>query len=330
MPADHTPMVLGVDVGGTKVAVAALEGGRIGAQLEHPTDLSSSESLLDGIEAAFEEIVEVAGRPAAVGAGIPSQIDFASGRVLSSVNIPLEGVPLREELAGRLGVPVVVDNDANCAALAEAHELPGSNIVMLTLGTGVGGGVVVGDRIFRGSSGLGAELGHLVIDENGPPCPGSCPNRGCLEAFCSGTALERDAAQLAEDRPDTALGQVLLERGKVRGRDVVGAAEEGDPHALDLFDRLGRQLGVGIASLVNIFEPEHVVVGGGLGSAAGHFLERARREAAIRALPALWERAGVSRAAKGVDAGVIGAGLLALQEFDPTRDTPAPTRGEAR
>ncbi|MBA2504761.1 MAG: ROK family protein [Thermoleophilaceae bacterium] len=330
MSADQHPLVLGVDVGGTKVAVGALERGAITARTEQPTVLDGPDALLDGIEAAVDEVVARTGAPAAIGAGIPSQIEFATGTVLSSVNIPLEGVALRDELSARLGVPAVVDNDANCAALAEADSLPGSNIVMLTLGTGVGGGVVIDGRIFRGSSGLGAELGHVVIDENGPPCPGSCPNRGCLEAFCSGTALERDAMQVAEDRPDTHLGRVVAEHGEVKGKHVVQAAEAGDPHALDLFERLGRQLGVGIASLVNAFEPEHVVIGGGLGRAADYYQARAEREASIRALPALWERTRVSRAAKGADAGMFGAGLLALQELGRSRDTSAPTRGEAR
>src|SRR5439155_13038590 len=183
---------------------------------------------------------------------VPSQVDFATGRVLASVNIPLEGVALRQDLEARLGVPVYVDNDANCAALAEAQITdggPARYLVMLTLGTGVGGGLVIDGRIFRGATGLGAELGHVVIDADGPECPGNCPNRGCLEALCSGTALERDASAQAGRR--------------VSGREVVEAARNGDAEALGLLERLGTNLGVGIAGLVNAFEPEHVVIGGG-------------------------------------------------------------------
>jgi glucokinase len=216
---------------------------------------------------------------------------------------------------------VVTDNDANCAALAEAEDLSGASMVMLTLGTGVGGGVVLQGEIFRGADGLGAELGHVVIDENGPPCPGTCPNRGCLESFCSGTALERDANQLAQDIPDSHLASLARENGELRGPDVVKAAEDGDEHALDLFDRLGRHLGVGISSLVNAFQPEHVVIGGGLGRAAELFLAKAEREASQRTLPKLWERTRVSTASLGADAGVVGAGLLALQELRRNGDT---------
>ena len=321
--ASSEPSFLGVDVGGTKVAAVSVNssGDQVGEPVERPTELASAEALLDGVEAAAREAMRSAGRPRAAGAGLPSQIDFDSGRVVASVNIPLEGVALREELARRLGVPVVVDNDANCAALAEARVGVGAgedggvrHLVMYTLGTGVGGGVVIDGRIFRGASGLGGELGHVVIDAEGPACPGSCPNRGCLEALASGTALERDASELAADRPESRLGRILAERGEVRGRDVVEAAGQGDEDARELFRRLGTWLGVGLAGAVNTFEPEHLVIGGGLSRAEALFLEAARREAASRALPALWERVSISLARAGAGAGAIGAGLLAAHE----------------
>jgi glucokinase len=313
------PLVLGVDVGGTKVAVGAVAGSKAIEIVEHPTDTSGSEPLLDGIEAGVREVTEKVGQPAAIGVGVPSQIEFATGTVLTSVNIPLAGVPLREVLGHRLGVPIYVDNDANCAALAEADLLDAKNLVMLTLGTGVGGGVVIDGGIFRGAHGLGAELGHVSIIADGPPCPGNCPNRGCLEALCSGTALERDATELGKGRPDIRLGRIYAERGRVTGREAVSAAQDGDTEAKLLFERLGTWLGVGIAGYVNVFEPEHVLIGGGLSRAADLFLMRAREEAASRALPALWERVRVSLAEGGADAGVIGAGLLAAHET--ARDT---------
>ena len=310
-------VMLGVDVGGTKVAAARVEGGRAHDRVEHPTDLDSAAELLDGIEAAVSEVVETAGAPAAIGVGVPSQIDFAAGRVLSSVNIPLEGVPLRDELTRRLGVPVFVDNDANVAALAESAAAPGgpeTDVVMLTLGTGVGGGVVTSDEVFRGASGLGAELGHLVIDHQGPECPGNCPSRGCIEAFCSGTALARDATSFGRANPQSALGRVVAERGHATGRDAVEAAREGDGGALGLLRRLGTMLGVGVASIANAFEPHQIVIGGGLSKAGDLFLDMADRELRARALPVISERVSLSPARTGADAGVIGAGLLAAQE----------------
>jgi glucokinase len=314
--------VLGIDVGGTKIAVGAVEGATLREHVERPTELSGAGELLQGLEVAARELIDSVGQPAAIGVGVPSQIEYATGTVLSSVNIPLTGVPLREELGRRFGVPVFVDNDANCAALAEAQVVPdppADSLVMLTLGTGVGGGVVIGGRIFRGANGLGAELGHITVEANGPACPGNCPNRGCLEALCSGTALERDANEAAEDRPDSPLGRVLAEHDRVTGPDAVAAAQEGDRHAQRLFDRLGTYLGVGIAAYVNVFEPEHLVIGGGLSRAADLFFETACEEAADRALPALWARVEVALARGGADAGVIGAGVLAAQEHN--RDT---------
>jgi glucokinase len=294
--------ILGVDVGGTKVAVAAVDDGQARHTVEHPTSLDSTDALLDGIETAVREVAAVAGEPDAIGIGVPSQVEFATGTVVASVNIPLAGVPLREELGRRFGVPAYVDNDASCAALAEAHAIGATELVMLTLGTGVGGGIVTGGRIFRGADGLGGELGHVVVEADGPECPGACPNRGCLEALCSGTALERAAGR--------------------KGREVVEAARGGDAEAQAHFDRLGRYLGIGISNMVNAFQPEVVVIGGGLSAAADLFLDTAVAEAGSRALPALWERATVQVAKAGNAAGVIGAGLLALQEQARDGDTP--------
>jgi glucokinase len=313
--------VLGVDVGGTKVAVGAVEGAEVREVREHPTDVSGTDALLDGIEATVREVAGQVGGPAGVGVGVPSQIEYETGTVESSVNIPLTGVPLREELARRLGAPVFVDNDANCAALAESRLVeggPADNLVMLTLGTGVGGGVVVGGMIFRGAHGLGAELGHFSINPDGPACPGNCPNFGCLEAYCSGQALERDATEVAQDKPGSRLHAALRD-GKVSGPDCVTAAMEGDPDAQRVFERFARMLGVGIAGYVNVFEPDHLVIGGGLSRAADVFLETAEREAQARALPALWKRVTVGLARGGADAGVIGAGLLAATELERAR-----------
>lgn len=298
----NVPSYLGVDVGGTKVAVAAVEGTEARHAVEHPTALESTDVLLAGIDAAVREVSAQAGAPEAIGIGVPSQVEWSTGTVLASVNIPLAGVPLRDELTRRFGVPVYVDNDASCAALAEAHTIDASELVMLTLGTGVGGGVVTGGEIFRGAHGLGGELGHVVVEAEGPECPGAgCPSRGCLEALCSGTALERAAGR--------------------KGREVVAAAREGDADAQGHLDRLGRYLGIGISNMVNAFQPEFVVIGGGLSAAADLFLDTAIAEAGARALPSLWERATVQVAEGGNAAGVIGAGLLALQEHARDGDT---------
>src|SRR6478672_2427966 len=291
--------VLGIDVGGTKVEIVSVVDGRALEPVTVPTDLTSTAGLLDGIEALLREVIERDGEPVAVGVGVPSQIDFATGTVVASVNIPLEGVPLRDELERRFAVPVFVDNDANCAALMESSLIdngPARVLVMLTLGTGVGGGVIIDGQIFRGATGLGAELGHMVIEADGLPCPGlTCNNRGCIEAYCSGRALE-----LASGRD---------------GREVVAAARAGDASAQAYLDDIGRWLGVGISNFVNIFEPEHLVIGGGFGANVSDlFLDVAIAEARARALPAGFERLKVSIAKGGPDTGALGAAMLAQKE----------------
>ena len=198
------------------------------------------------------------------------------------------------------------------------------DLVMLTLGTGVGGGAVIDGMTFRGVHGLGAELGHITVNPDGPPCPGNCPNRGCLEAYCSGQALERDATELARDKGDSALSRRLDADGNLSTRELVSAAESRDPDALLIFQNFARMLGIGIANYVNVFEPSRLAIGGGLSRASHLFLDRAIQEAGARALPALWKRVHVALAEGGTDAGVIGAGVLARLELARDRDTEKP------
>jgi len=313
--------LVGIDVGGTKVAAAVVDGVAVVERVERPTETGDAEALLDEIAAVARQAAAQAGVEIhAVGAGIPSQIDAASGTALDSVNIPLTGVPVRDELGKRLGVPVFVDNDANCAALAEAQlvpDPPASELVMLTLGTGVGGGIVIDGRIFRGATGLGAELGHMVVDGSAQAevAPGDFPRPGSLEWHCSGRGLEREATSSGERHPDSELGRLLAERGRVSGRDAVAAARAGDARARELMEDYGRWLGTGVATVVNVFEPTRVVVGGGLSDAADLYLETAVAEASRWALPALWERTTVGLACGGADAGAIGAAVLADHEL---------------
>ncbi len=322
MPDRGAGALVGVDVGGTKVAAAIVEGVVVVERVERPTETADSRALLDEIAAVAREAAARAGVEIhAVGAGIPSQIDAASGVALDSVNIPLSGVPVRDELGIRLGVPVFVDNDANCAALAEAHlapDPPASELVMLTLGTGVGGGIVIDGRIFRGATGLGAELGHIVVDGHAEAdvAPGDFPRPGSLEWRCSGRGLEREATSCAERHPDSELGRLLAQRGRVSGRDAVAAARAGDARACELMEDYGRWLGTGIATVVNVFEPTRVVIGGGLSSAAELYLDTAVAEASRWALPALWERTTVGLARGGANAGAIGAAVLAAHELE--------------
>jgi glucokinase len=221
-------------------------------------------------------------------------------------------------LVERIGLPVFVDNDANVAALAEhlfGAARGSENAVMLTIGTGIGGGLILGGEIYRGATGAGAELGHTVIDIDGPRCQGNCPNHGCVETFASGTAIGREGRAAAESEPDSALGKLLAEGKEIDGKAVTELAFAGDATAIGVFDLVGSRLGVALASFANIFEPEVIVIGGGVIAAGDLLLEPARRELAARALPPM-NRTPVVAAELGEDAGMIGAAAMARVELE--------------
>jgi glucokinase len=310
--------VIGIDAGGTKLLGAVVDealGSR--NRIHRLWRGADTQEVLDILVEAVEELREAAPDATRVGVGIPSLVDFASGTSISSVHLPLWDVPVRDVLSERLGVPVVVDNDANCAVLAEQRggaARGASHVVMLTLGTGIGGGLVLGGRLYRGSMGAGAELGHMVVDLDGPPCQGSCPSRGCLEAFASGQAIGRAGAEAARAEPSSGLGRALARGTEITGPLVTELAHEGDAAAVAVLDAAGRKLGVGIASLVNIFNPEVVVVGGGAAAAGDLLLEPAREELRSRALPPSRDLVRVEPAYFGDESGMLGAALLALEE----------------
>jgi glucokinase len=185
---------------------------------------------------------------------------------------------------------------------------------MLTLGTGIGGGLFLDGRLYRGFSGAAGEMGHMVIDKDGPPCQGACPNRGCLEALASGSALVREAALRVGREPDTPLGRAMEEGVALTGPLVTEFAHDGDPVARGALTVIGRNLGVGLANLVNIFEPEVIVIGGGVIAAGEMLLEPAREEMHARALMPGRDEVRVEAAKFGAEAGMIGAALLAREE----------------
>ena len=309
---------IGIDLGGTKMLLGVLDpGSRIAWESREGStghdERELVELLVRGIEAARAE------RPGveAIGLGIPATIDHDKGLAISAVNLPIESLPIRDLLAERTGLPVFVDNDANVAAFAE--HLKGAargarDVVMLTIGTGIGGGLVLGGEIYRGATGAGAELGHVVIDMDGPRCQGSCPNRGCVEALASGTALGREGREAAEREPGSALGRMRDDGREIDGRAVTEAALEGDPTAKGVFDLVGRRLGVALASFANVFQPETIVIGGGVIAAGDLLLEPARAELRARALPPM-NRTPVVAAELGGDAGMIGAAAMARAEL---------------
>ncbi len=315
--------LIGVDVGGTKVSTAVLDADGLSEPELVQTDLSSQDALLDQLAARITAAADGDG-DCAVGLGIPGVIEFATGRVRHAPNVPLNDVALREVLSERTGLPVVVDNDATVAALAEAYdgrnEVVHPDLVMLTVGTGVGGGVIVGGRIFRGSTGAAPELGHLLLGlhlQDGAPDPSArFPQPGTLERLASGRQLDE-------------LGHA---GGYADGPAVVEAAHRGEPAARDALRILGERLGIGIANVLHCYEPPLVCIGGGASAAGELLLEPARRVAKAWTLPGVGERTEIRVATWGPQAGVRGAALLAMQELHqdaPTGVAGTPTTGAA-
>ena len=299
-----TPLVIGVDVGGTKIHSGVVDReGTILTRYETESPGSSGEAVLRALDAAVEAVLEET--VGAIGFGVPANLDRRTGRVLRAVNLPFDDFDLAAHARERFGLPVDVENDANAATLAEWKLGAGwgtSNLVLLTLGTGVGGGIVLDDRLYRGW----AEIGHMVVSANGPPCQGNCHGRGHVEALCSGTAADQAAQELWGPDAD---GRMLVDRA----RDGHGAARE-------RLAEIGGYLGAAIGSLANLFDPELILVGGGCGEAAGELVLGPAQEAARReALAPADARLRVLPAKLGGDAGLVGAGLIGFEALDGAR-----------
>jgi len=288
--------VIGVDLGGTKILAGVVDReGHVEHRREHRTPTASEGELLAGLDEAVEELLT--DEIAALGFGIPSPIDQRTGRALQAVNIPLTDIDFRARMKERFGLPVGVENDANAATYAEfrfgaARDV--DSMIMLTLGTGCGGGAVVDGELFRGW----AEFGHIVIVYDGLPCQGTCTGRGHLEPYVTGVAAGKLAAE--EFGP------------AVDAHRLVRLANEGEARAIEILDGIGRHLGAGVGSLVNIFNPDLVVIGGGFAAAGDFILDPAREILRREALARAGYRVPIVRAELGTAAGLIGAGLVAF------------------
>ena len=312
--------VIGMDAGGTKLLGGVVdEALAVRDRVHRLWRDGGRRELLDAMVDAVEEARAAAPDAEAVGFGVPGLVDAVTGEIGFSTHLPIAGVRLRELMEERLGLPVFVDNDANLAALAEQRAgaaRGASHVALLTLGTGIGGGLVLGGRLYRGAHGAAAELGHVVVDMDGPPCQGDCPGRGCLEVMASGTAIGREGALAAEREPESGLGRELRAGREITGALVTELAHDGDEAARGVLALIGEHLGVGIASIVNALNPEVVVIGGGAVAAGELLLEPARRVVAERALPLSRDQVRIVPAHFGGEAGLIGAAMLALARGD--------------
>jgi glucokinase len=309
--------VIGVDLGGTKLLAGAVDAElNVHHRAHRAAPGGDRMAVLDRVVSAVEEArAAVGGEIRAVGFGIPSLMDQRRGVAVTTVHLPITDVPFHDLMAERLGVPVHVDNDANVAMLAE-HRFGAAagaqHAALLTLGTGIGGAFVVDGRLVRGALGAAGEFGHMVVDADGLPCHGSCPNRGCLETVASGTALARLAGEEAAADPGGRLGRALAGGLLLSGALVTELAHDGDPAAARCLRRVGEGLGVGIANVVNILNPEVVVVGGGVIAAGDLLLAPAREVVAARALSPSKDLVRIVPARFGAESGMLGAAVLAL------------------
>jgi glucokinase len=296
---------IGVDLGGTKILAGVVaRDGAIVRRHERATPHDSQAAVVSELEAAVSELLD--DEVAAIGFGAPSPIDQLDGVVVECVNLPLHDFALREHMAARFRLPVGLDNDANAAAIGEWRAGAGrgvDDLVMLTLGTGLGGGVIAGGRPFRGYRGTGVELGHVVIVHDGRPCQGACQGRGHLEPYVTGlaaTAAARDAFGPSAD-----------------AHRLIRLADEGDARARELLAEIGRYLGSGMGSFANIFAPELIVIGGGFGVAGWEHLLPAAEEVLRReALRPMRDVVKVVPAELGTAAGLIGAAFVAFEALD--------------
>ena len=315
MPA-ASGVAVGLDIGGTKIA--AMRVTAEGAILERAvakTPATDQREFLATVTGQARDLVD--GQVGAIGVGITGLIDHATGVVRYGPNLPYRDLPLRDHLQQATGLPCVVDNDATVAAWGEFRVGAGrgtTDMLMVTVGTGIGGGIVAGGRLFRGAHGFGAEIGHVVVDPDGPLC--GCGNRGCWEQVAAGRAIDRVGREAARADPGSLLARLAGgDPAAVTGLMVVQAAQQGDAVSIAVLSEVGRRLGQGIAGIVNVLDPQIVVVGGGAIS-AGDLLLGPVREVVRTAIlaPKFRPEVPVVAAQMGNAAGGIGAALLALDE----------------
>lgn len=311
-------LYIGVDLGGTNIAVGLVnEQGEILCKGSTPTAMPRGYAeIIADIAAETLRVIEKSGHTLeevkAIGVGVPGVYDPKTGNVVVCVNLGWKDVPFEAEMKKYIDKPIYVDNDATVAGLAESVAGVSAgveNSVFLTLGTGVGGGIVIGGKVYSGSHNVGSELGHMIIEMDGEAC--NCGNYGCFERYASATAIICDGRRALKQHPESMLGTLCEgDADKMTAKTVFDAAKEGDETAMNVFRRYVKGLALGIVNIINILDPEVIVLGGGV-SKAGDFLLDAVREAVkphilFKALP--YARIEIARL--GSDAGIIGAAML--------------------
>jgi glucokinase len=321
---DKRELILGIDLGGTKIVSAVVDDR--GAVLSRDQSLTPAaqgpgaviEMLVSSGRRALERAGISAADVASIGVGAPGLVNAQTGIVHTSPNLPgWQDVPLRDVLEQELGKKVFVINDAKAAAVGELKFGAGRgcrHFVYITISTGIGGGIIIDGQIYTGATGMAGEIGHMVIDDAGPLC--SCGNRGCWEMLASGTALAREARRSIESGASTTiLNKSGGDINKIDARLVHAAAIDGDGLAVELIQRTAYYIGVGLANVINIFNPERIVIGGGLANIGDMLLKPAYEEAGRRAFMLPFRAVSFVTAELGGDSGVIGAAAYARQQM---------------
>jgi glucokinase len=312
---------IGIDLGGT-----TLKGGLVDSSGDVRFTKAWSvegdkrkDAILGKISGLVAELLEKAdGKVMGIGVGSPGRVDFASGKILwASPNLPgWRNIPLRNLLERRFSLPVYVDNDANAATLGEAVLGAGkgyTNFLMITLGTGIGGGLFLDGKVFRGSFSGAGEIGHMTLDPKGLPC--GCGSRGCLEALSSAKAVRNRAQSVIIAGVKTKIGTPAdVKRGGITAKKVFDAAKKGDRVAVSIVDEAMLYLGAAVGSLSNLIDPEAVILGGGMSLAGDFLLERTKRYASLFTVPTIGSKVEIKLSRLRDDAGILGAGLLAFEK----------------
>lgn len=311
---------IGIDVGGTnlKAGLVDEQGNILATQKMKIASVSDQQSLAWTLVSMTQELAKTAGvtldQIASVGLGVPGTVDIHSGSILYTCNLPLRNVPIRKLFHGYLGMPIYVENDANCAALAEYFVGAGRSskrFVTVTLGTGIGGGIVHNGKIYHGANGMAGEVGHMSIELNGEPCP--CGRKGCWERYASASALKRLTARIMAENPGSILEQVVQENdGHVSGQSAFIAARRGDSVGQKVCDMYIDYLTAGIVNVINIFQPDTLAIGGGVSNEEDEqLLIPLQKRVLQESIPCSRDKmTKIVKAELGSRAGIIGAALL--------------------
>lgn len=316
------PFLIGVDAGGTNIRMGIVTpDGRILNKIQYPTDMSrGGMAMMEGLVSRLQDFIqgEMGGvlSEIRIGIGIAGPIDLRRGVLIAPPNLPdLHGFPLREFLQERISLPIAIENDANAFTLGEGWKGAARGCLHycgITLGTGVGGGIVVAGKILHGAEGMGGEAGHMVLNPEGPLC--GCGGRGCLEVYASGNGIRRMTLEAIEKSDGKGIVHKSKEDlRKITSEEVFEAAQKGDEIALKVFNEMGRYLGLGLVNLVNLFNPEKIVIGGKVSRAWNFFIERAKEVVWQRAMKGQREKVEIVQAECGDDAGILGAAYTALK-----------------